>query len=67
MMDIWTVRPDGTELRQLTATQDHNPYPVWSPDGKWIAVAGQMTLTLVDANGTQAEPVPNNMRATRVI
>jgi len=66
-MDVWTVRTDGSDLRQLTATLDHNPYPAWSPDGKWLAMAGELSLTLVDANGTQAESIANNPRATGVV
>ncbi|MFN2525309.1 MAG: hypothetical protein ABR505_03460 [Actinomycetota bacterium] len=36
--DIWTVRRDGSHLRNLTsASQSQNRYPAWSPDGKYIA------------------------------
>jgi len=34
--EIWTIKPDASELRQLT----HSPgahYPVWSPDGQRMA------------------------------
>ncbi len=32
--DIWTIRPDGSELRQITETPDHRlTHPAWSPDG----------------------------------
>jgi Tol biopolymer transport system component len=66
-MDVWTIRVDRTDLRQLTATLDHNPFTAWSPDGKWIAEAGELSLTIVDANGTRAEPIANNMRATGIV
>lgn len=35
-MDIFVVRKDGSDLKQLTssASQDHSPD--WSPDGNWI-------------------------------
>jgi Tol biopolymer transport system component/DNA-binding winged helix-turn-helix (wHTH) protein len=34
-VDIWTIRPDGGSLRQLTYTQNGSiTRPVWSPDGK---------------------------------
>jgi Tol biopolymer transport system component len=49
--DIWTVRPDGSELKQLTHESEDTPTPVWSPDGKWIAFAGEIGLYLVDAAG----------------
>lgn len=37
--DIWTVRTDGTHLRQLT-TGDADTDPQWSPDDRTIAFAG---------------------------
>ncbi len=46
---LWTVKPDGTDLRQLTAFSPAAPppgsgealaAPVWSPDGTRIAVVG---------------------------
>jgi Tol biopolymer transport system component/DNA-binding winged helix-turn-helix (wHTH) protein len=34
-VDIWTIRPDGGSLRQLTYTLNGSiTRPVWSPDGK---------------------------------
>jgi TolB protein len=35
--EIYTIRPNGTGLRQLTHTHGNDSHPVWSPDGKWIA------------------------------
>lgn len=35
--EIYTIRPDGTGLRQLTNTHGNDAHPVWSPDGRWIA------------------------------
>lgn len=34
--EIWTVRPDGSEAQQLTRSPGAH-YPVWSPDGRWMA------------------------------
>jgi TolB protein len=34
--EIYTIRPDGTHVRQLTASHGNEGHPVWSPDGKWI-------------------------------
>ncbi len=34
---IFTIRPDGREQRQLTQTANGNFYPAWSRDGKKIA------------------------------
>ncbi len=35
--EIYTIRPNGTDLRQLTHIHGNDSHPVWSPDGKWIA------------------------------
>lgn len=32
--EIYTVRPDGTELRQLTHDRGNDAHAVWSPDGR---------------------------------
>ena len=34
--DIFSVRPDGTGLRQLTTTPGGDSHPAWSPDGAHI-------------------------------
>ncbi len=36
-IDIWTMRPDGTDKRQVTDDPANDRLPVWSPDGKEIA------------------------------
>jgi len=35
--DIWTQNVDGTDLRELTKDPAADSWPVWSPDGRWIA------------------------------
>jgi len=35
-LNIYTVRPDGTGLTQLTFHPGHDASPVWAPDGKSI-------------------------------
>jgi Tol biopolymer transport system component len=34
--DIFTVRPDGTDLRQLTTSPGNDSHPAWSADGDHI-------------------------------
>jgi Tol biopolymer transport system component len=62
--NLFIVRPDGTELRQLTnsttpndrATQAH-----FTPDGRIIytrVTPGGRTLWLIDADGSKASPIP---------
>ena len=34
--DIFSIRPDGSDLRQLTTTPGGDSHPAWSPDGAHI-------------------------------
>jgi dipeptidyl aminopeptidase/acylaminoacyl peptidase len=36
--EVFTIRPDGTDLRQLTFTDNDEMGPIWSPDGTKILV-----------------------------
>ena len=64
---IWTVRPDGGGLKQLTK-RGNNSRPVWSPDGQRIAflheVAGERDLWVMGDNGEHAQQVTTDHVAT---
>ena len=34
--DVYTIHPDGSDLRQLTTTPGNDGHAVWSPDGKYL-------------------------------
>ena len=34
--EIYTMRPDGSEIKQLTESHGNEGHPIWSPDGDWI-------------------------------
>jgi len=34
--EIFTIKADGTDLRQLTHDHGNNAHSIWSPDGQWI-------------------------------
>jgi TolB protein len=36
-MQLWRMKPDGSDKEQLTFDEYHNWFPHISPDGKWIA------------------------------
>ena len=41
--EIYTVRPDGTDLKRLTYSPGNDAHLAWSRDGKWIAFASAHT------------------------
>ncbi len=60
-MDIYTINPNGTDLRQLTHLATGEPFgvgnlwPAWSPDGWKIAytyVGGDEDIYVMNADGT---------------
>jgi Tol biopolymer transport system component len=34
--ELYTIRPDGTDLKRLTNVAGSNAHAAWSPDGNWI-------------------------------
>ena len=60
---IYTIRPDGTNLRRLTRTPLLPFQPAWSPDGRHIAfVAGcggesRFDLCVMDADGANIRTI----------
>jgi Tol biopolymer transport system component len=37
--EVFTIRPDGTDVKQLTFTRGNDAHMTWSPDGEYIAFA----------------------------
>jgi len=62
---LYTMSPDGTDLRQLTYSPISHLYPRWSPDGTMIAF-GRTTdgprsvIFVVNADGTDEHEVSNH-------
>jgi TolB protein len=60
-IDIYTIDPDGSNLRQLTADQGKNEDPCWSPDGRYIVFssdrAGKYQLYLMNADGRNQQRI----------
>lgn len=63
-MDIWIMRTDGSELRQLTTDPAHDWDPDWSPDGKQIAFHsfryGNRDLFIVPMAGGEIKRLTTN-------
>jgi Tol biopolymer transport system component len=41
--DLFTIKPDGTDLKRLTTDPGNDAHSVWSPDGKWLAFSSGKT------------------------
>jgi Tol biopolymer transport system component len=54
VFQIFTVRPDGTGLTQIT-TAGVNQFPSWSPDGTRLAVRRDNDIYVIDLTG-QSDP-----------
>ena len=64
---IFTMRPDGGDLKQLTANGVQNSEPAWSPDGRRIAFrserAGSPEIFLMNADGSDQRVLTTGIRA----
>lgn len=54
--DIYTIKPDGTDLRRLTDTSGNDQFPSWSPDASRIVFSsdrdGQNEIYVMNADGS---------------
>jgi Tol biopolymer transport system component len=39
IMDVFTMRPDGTDIRKVTDSVGFSSTPAWSPDGQWLVIS----------------------------
>lgn len=57
--DLWSINPDGTDLKQLTRTAEDEHAPAVSPDGKEILfVDGRRALWIMNADGSDRREIP---------
>jgi Tol biopolymer transport system component len=66
-INIWTVRPDGSDARQITDRPGESRQPWWSPDGRTLAFAAdngtgvfQVWRMAVDGSGARAITTKGN-------
>jgi TolB protein len=58
-INVWTVRPDGSELRQITNQPGESRQPWWSPDGRMLALSADhgsrlFQIWILQPDGTAA-------------
>src|SRR5213593_3531490 len=64
--DIWSIRADGSHLRQLTNAAAMEFDPTWSPDGSRIAYRhqsgddGSTEIYVMDADGSRQQALTRN-------
>ncbi|SRR5713101_294639 len=52
---VFTIRPDGTDLRQLIPGNRGGAFPAWSPDGQWIVFSRSVSVDLAACPGGRGE------------
>src|SRR6476659_8785763 len=57
--EIYTIAPDGKNLRRLTRSPGNNAHMAWSPDGSWITFASSRTGFLDEMLLHQGNAQPN--------
>lgn len=65
MINVWTVRPDGSGARQLTDQPGQSRQPWWSPDGGTLAISadrgtGEFQICLLAADGSNARTITSH-------
>jgi Tol biopolymer transport system component/DNA-binding winged helix-turn-helix (wHTH) protein len=67
--DIWIMRADGSEQRQLTMDAHENSFPTVSPDGKQVVFisdrSGSQQLWMMDINGNNQVQLTKDEPAQR--
>jgi Tol biopolymer transport system component len=65
--ELYTIRPDGSELRRVATSPGADRDPTWSPDGTRIAFAstrdGNLELYVMHADGTGVTRITNDAAA----
>jgi hypothetical protein len=63
--DVYTIRPDGTELTNLTGDiAEHASSPNWSPDGTRIAFQRSSRIWTMRADGTDRVQITTNINTS---
>jgi len=57
--DVWSMKPDGTELREITSTPEDERSPAVSPDGREILFVDQNRgISMMEADGSNRRTIP---------
>ena len=68
--DVYVIRSDGTELRQVTGDNAIDRMPRWSPDGDWLAFtsdrSGRGEIWKIRADGSELKQLTSGASALPV-
>lgn len=61
-INAWTVRPDGSQARQITNQPGESRQPWWSPDGRTLALSadhgtGNFQVWLMNEDGSESRAI----------
>jgi Tol biopolymer transport system component len=57
---LYTVRPNGHDLRRITSGPDQASTPDWSPDGQWLAFSlNECEIGFIHPDGTDQRVIPS--------
>ncbi len=56
-MEVWSARPDGSDLRKISDQAGSSYQPRWSPDGRQIAFVNDGTIRIVPADGGPSQAI----------
>ena len=62
-VDVYTMYPDGSNVRRLTNAPGHDTLPAWTPDGRIVfrsARTGSWAIYVMNADGSGQTPVIAN-------
>ncbi len=62
--EIYTIRPDGSELVRLTNNEFGDGEPAWAPYGTRLAYASRGAIYVMNSDGTNPERLTDSIRAT---
>jgi Tol biopolymer transport system component len=57
--DVWVVRPDGSDLRQVSHFSDDDSSVAWSPDGRWLVTLSAEAVHVVALTGGESSCITN--------
>jgi Tol biopolymer transport system component len=59
--DLWTVRPDGSQLMRITQLGEDQPWAAWSGDGKFVSLMGATGRFVMRPDGSELRRIGDGL------